>query len=184
MKGSLIHLLAASSAVAVLWAPCALAQIEPPLEGPFPPPPVRVRPSPPTVIVTPGPQRDVVTWQERVPNANLVAGGIFTLGLSYGTSVVVGAISDRPADQFLFVPVAGPWLNLASRDCRSTPCGLGEAGNQVLLVTNGIVQAAGVLEIVAGFLLPETRTVTRVGQVHVTPTGGPGSIGLSAHGAF
>jgi hypothetical protein len=192
MKGVLIRVLAASSA-AVLWSTRALAQSEPPLEyqpPPPPPPEVRPRPRPPTttVVVTPEPPRDVITWQEQVPNANLVGSGLLTLGLSYGTSVVVGATSDRASDQFLFVPLAGPWMDLATRDCRGAPCDLDEVGNRVLLVANGIVQAAGALEILAGFAMPVTRTVTRVAQVpkgvHVTPTAGPGAVGLAAYGAF
>lgn len=169
MKAVLSPTLPAVLAAALLGSPRALAQ-------------------PPSVVVVPEPPQEVITWQERVPNGNLVAGGILTLGLSYGTSVVVGATSDRASDQFLFVPVAGPWMDLASRDCRSAPCDVNEGGNQVLLMASGIVQAAGVLEIAAGFLLPVTRTVTRVAGVpkgvHVTPTAGPSSVGLAAYGAF
>ncbi len=171
MKAALIPSLSAAMAAALLGSPRALAQ-----------------PRPPLVFAAPEPPREVITWQERVPNGNLVAGGVLTLGLTYGTSVVVGATSDRASDQYLFVPVAGPWMDLANRDCWNNPCGVDEAGNQVLLMASGIVQAAGVLEIAAGFLLPVTRTVTRVAAVpkgvHVTPTAGPSSVGLAAYGAF
>jgi hypothetical protein len=109
-------------------------------------------------------------------------------GLAYGTSIVIGATSDRASDQNLFVPLAGPWMDLATRaDCPG-PCGADETVNRVLLATAGFFQAAGALQVAAGLLFPETRTVTRAAEVrpgvHFAPRVGKGMVGLSAYGAF
>ena len=139
-----------------------------------------------TFVVTPLPPRDVVVVEERTPNAGLIGSGLMMFGLSYGTSVIVGAASDRDGDERLYVPLVGPWIDLATR----SPCPtLGTCGNDVankaLLVTDGILQAAGLLQILGGFLFPQTITVTRTrAGVDVTPTAGPHSFGVAAHGVF
>src|SRR5262249_52594083 len=61
------------------------------------------------------------TSQERIayvktkPNGDLIAAGLFTLGIPYGFSAMVGIQSDVEADRRLLIPVAGPWMNLATR---------------------------------------------------------------------
>jgi hypothetical protein len=135
------------------------------------------------------PMRDVITYQEKEPNSALIGSGALMFGLSYGGSVFAAAISDRPSDNHLYIPVVGPWMDLTNRgnDCAGIErCGVNETANKVLLATDGIFQAAGVLQIIGGFLAPETRTVTRTAKpgVHFSPTGGMGSVGLSAYGAF
>lgn len=133
----------------------------------------------------PPPPYGLVTYEERVPNADLIGGGLAMFGVAYGASVLVGATSDRPADQHLFIPLVGPWMNLASRgNCIYYGCGPGEVANRVMLVADGLFQAAGVLEIVGGYLFPQTRTVTRVARLRVSPTAGPGGVGITAWGAF
>jgi hypothetical protein len=89
----------------------------------------------------------------------------------------------------LYIPLAGPWMNIAirSNDCRGGACYAGEVGNRVLLVVDGLAQLGGVVQILGGFLLPTVRTVTRAAErpgVHVSPTAGPGSVGLQAYGRF
>jgi hypothetical protein len=130
----------------------------------------------------------IISFQETRPNGELIGGGIALLGLTYGTSIIVGAQSDRSSDQFLFVPVAGPWMDLATRESCYGACSPGEAANRVLLVTSGLLQGAGVLQILGGFLFPEVRTVTRVVEaqrgVHIAPSVGPRMVGLTAYGAF
>jgi hypothetical protein len=56
------------------------------------------------------------------PNRELLHGGILALGVPYVASVVVAATSDRPEDKHLYIPVAGPWMDLANRS------GCGNAG--------------------------------------------------------
>jgi hypothetical protein len=187
MNRVVIRIAAASAVAFAVAAPPsgALAQEAPLPPSPPPPPPVRVR-GPTTVILAPPPPRDVVVIEERTPNAGLIGGGLMMFGLSYGTSVIVGAASDRDGDQHLYVPLAGPWMDLAARGPCPIPgtCG-NDIGNKALLVTDGILQAAGVLQIFGGFLFPQTITVTRTrAGVEITPTAGLHELGVVAHGAF
>jgi hypothetical protein len=106
-------------------------------------------------------------------------------GLSYGGAVIVGAASSRESDQKLYMPVVGPWMNLANRGTCSAPgCDANETANRVLLVADGVFQAAGVLQILGGFLFPEKRIETRAAGVQVAPSVGLGSVGVTARGAF
>lgn len=193
MKGVVIHLVAALAAVPATWSSSALAQEEPiEEEAPPPPPPaLRVRPRAPApqtrVTVAPAQPRTIVV-EERGPNPELMSSGALMFGIAYGTSVVVGLASDRQSDQYLYVPLAGPWMDLARREPCYGFCGVQENTNRVLLVANGLIQAAGAIQILGGLLAPETRYVTRVAKtekgVHVAPMAGPGSVGVTAFGAF
>lgn len=135
--------------------------------------------------VRPGMPRDVITYEESMPNGALIGSGLTMFGFSYIPSVVVAAASQRPGDDSLYVPVAGPWMNLANRDkaCPSGHCP-GDAVNKVLLVADGVFQSLGALQVLGGFLFPTTRTVTQVAGVHVLPSVGINQVGLSASGSF
>lgn len=183
MHGIVNRALVASAAVALtaVWSSAAFA------DDPYGPSEhATARGSAPQVIIG-APSRDVVTYEEKAPNAALLSSGALMMGLSYGGSLVVAATSDRPEDQKLYIPLAGPWMNLMSRTpCRVAECGVNETVNKVMLVTDGIFQGVGALQILGGFLFPETRTVTRAAKpgVHFTPTGGIGSVGIQAYGSF
>jgi hypothetical protein len=125
------------------------------------------------------------------PNRSLIGTGLVTLGLSYIPAVVVASKSTQPADHHLFVPVAGPWLNLANRP----PCGAegipceAETTNKVLLGVDGVFQGIGVLTVLAGIFSPEheAEVVSTSGKpsVHVAPARmGAGGYGVTAFGAF
>ena len=58
------------------------------------------------------------------PNRELLHSGILALGVPYVASVVVAATSDRTEDKHLYIPVAGPWMDLANRS------GCGNAGGR------------------------------------------------------
>ena len=135
----------------------------------------------------PGPAQpgDVITYQESMPNSALIGSGLTMFGFSYIPSMVVAASSPRASDSALYVPVVGPWVDLArrDRDCSSAPCP-GDTANKVLLVFNGVFQGLGTLHILGGFLFPTTRTVTQTAGVHVLPSVGATQMGLTAVGAF
>jgi hypothetical protein len=135
------------------------------------------------------------------PNRTVLATGLIAFGGAYVPSVIVGATSDEPEDRRLYVPVVGPWLDLAHRPA----CGFGttscarETTDKVLLVASGAVQGAGVLAVLASFAFPERlgyitatsrgrrNTANRVDEVtlHVAPTQlGAGGYGLVAFGGF
>ena len=95
------------------------------------------------------------------PNRALLTSGVWTLGLSYVPAVIVAAESNRDADRRLYIPVAGPWLDLGSRGrCPQNEMCNHETANKVLIVVDGVFQGIGALNIVGAFLFPQTRTVT------------------------
>ncbi|WP_437967173.1 hypothetical protein WMF04_47780 [Sorangium sp. So ce260] len=125
--------------------------------------------------------RDTVTITDSVPNRGLIWSGVAVLGTTYGISTVVATFSDEPADRALWVPIAGPWIDLGARgkcggqrECNT------EATHKVLLVADGLGQAIGALQILSGFIFPAKRTVTEVGSVQIIPMGK----GLAARTVF
>jgi hypothetical protein len=185
MRGVVFRATAASGVAlaATAWAPAAPAdEPESPYAAPAPPAAPAPTLAPSRAVVPP------VTFvvQETRPDANLIGSGVLLLGLSYGASVIIGATSGRQEDKHLYVPVAGPWIDLARRaPCLDDSCPH-ETGNKILLVADGIIQGAGLLQILGGFLFPETRYVTHIAsrRVHVAPVAGPGGVGISASGVF
>jgi hypothetical protein len=155
---------------------------------------VVVQPSQPapatnTTVVQPAPTTVAETRTEYAgPNRALIASGLLTFGITYGASAIVASTSDLSADRRLFVPVVGPWLDLAQRpDCGPAldrSCD-GETTNKVLLVADGIFQGLGVLQVIGGFLMPETRQVstTTTAKVRVVPQAGR-MTGLAVIGSF
>jgi hypothetical protein len=134
------------------------------------------------------------------PNRALLTTGLISFTGAYVPSVIVGAESSQPADHHLYVPVVGPWLDLADRPgcgIRSIGCDR-ETTNKVLIIASGVFQGAGVLTTLSSFIFPEhSTTVTTAGtdtkqaaaadkpSVHVTPTDlGAGGYGLAAYGGF
>jgi hypothetical protein len=127
------------------------------------------------------------TFTTTGPNGDLIASGIFTFGLPYTASVIVATGSERHADNYLYAPVAGPWLDLANRgECpQSASCG-NETAYRALLIADGVLQGVGVLQVLAGFFFPVTRSVTTVDsvEVHIVPRFGRDGYGLTAVGTF
>jgi len=103
-------------------------------------------------------QQRVDTVEYTGPDRGLLKGGVWTLGLSYAPALVVGIASPLPEDRYLLAPVAGPWIDFAKRDC---PSCAHEGWNKALLVTDGIIQGVGALEILGSFTFVERGTVTR-----------------------
>ncbi len=144
------------------------------------------------------PRRYVVKDQSvsTVPNRPLLHSGIWILGLSYVPAVIVAAESNRVGDKRLYIPVAGPWMDLASRsNCPANVACSNETTNRVFIVIDGLFQALGTFNIVGAFVFPETRTVG-VGSsersdtsapslsVHLRPIKIGANYGLAAVGTF
>lgn len=128
------------------------------------------------------------------PNRDWMRAGAWTLGLSYVPALVVAIQSDEPADKNLYIPVAGPWMDFAERDC---PTCEHETANKVLLVTDGIFQGIGALQLLASFFFVETRTsravslsssprpVAKRPALQIAPARlAHGGYGLAARGTF
>jgi len=127
------------------------------------------------------------------PSQPMLGSGIFTFGASYIPSIVVAAESNHPGDHDLYVPVAGPWMDLGSRHCSMGQRCDHEDLYKGLLIADGIFQALGALDIVSAFLFPETVTVTRVADARITqaksgfrvaPIAGGSVYGVAALGVF
>ena len=117
----------------------------------------------------------------------LAAGGIAFLG-AYVPSFVVAASSDHDGDKWLYAPLVGPWIDLASRGCDNDvelpTCGT-NGFDRAGLITSGVAQAIGVAAIFGGFTLPTKRIVTTTGTIQFAPTSfDRHSHGLVAFGNF
>ncbi len=164
------------AALSALVPAIALAQ-----EAPPPPPG-------PTPVVT-----EQTTSQASGPSWAMVGSGVVILGLSYVPALVVGSSSGLDADRSLFVPLAGPWIDLGQRPgCPGggASCNA-ETTNKVLLVTDGVFQAIGAITIVGGFLTTAHETTTTVQSASSEPTWrlspasmGAGGYGVQALGTF
>jgi hypothetical protein len=108
-------------------------------------------------------------------NVDVFASGATAFGASYLASIIAAASTDHVGAERLYVPVVGPWLALgdwgncpvASPSCDSNTT------DKVLLVADGIVQAAGVLTMIESLAYPTHHRRVEVvdTKVHVKPTG-------------
>lgn len=106
-------------------------------------------------------------------NTGLLASGAVIFGASYGASIIAASQSDNEADDRLWVPIAGPWLDLSERgDCNieNEACD-DETTTKVLLVADGVFQAAGAAMMVGSVLFPKTvhRSAPATALRHVKP---------------
>lgn len=129
--------------------------------------------------------------ETHLPNRPLLRTGAGVFLLSYAPSVVVGAMSDREADKKLYIPVAGPWMDLAHRGCTAeNPCGAGEDVATAMLITSGVAQGAGILMGLGSLLIPESTTITQKTaeatkpEVRVAPISVRAGAGIAVFGRF
>lgn len=128
---------------------------------------------------------------EKRPHSTLLSTGIGLFVIGYGSSVVAGAVSNRDEDKNLFIPVVGPWMDLANRDCAARACGENEDLAKAMIVTSGIVQGAGVLMGLSSLFIPETTSVKEERRsaalkpsVKVTPVSFGAGAGAGVVGRF
>ncbi len=152
--------------------------------------PAPANPPPPATVVVPTPAQAAQTTEvDTGPNMALLTTGLVSFGIAYGSSVIVASQSNHQGDNRLYVPILGPWLDLADRggcnNLNNSACD-GETTNKVLLVIDGVVQGAGAIAVVGGILTAgssgHTTTVADT-KVHFAPVSyGAGSPGLAAFG--
>lgn len=139
----------------------------------------------PTIPLSQDERADVIkhTW----PNRPMLLTGFVVLGGTYGASAIVAAVSDRKADDKLFLPVVGPWLDLKNRDCEVNDCG-NDTLNKALLIGDGALQGIGALTMVLSLVIPEStkKPWYLVGdeKLSIAPQVGTNVTGLSASGQF
>ena len=154
--------------------------------------------APPPPAAAPPPQTGVVEAQgaehtlETRPNTPLLTTGLVTFGLAYVPALVVAGESSQPADRNMYIPVAGPWLNIANRPA----CGNGgpdcttENTNKILIGVDGVFQGVGAVMTVLGLLTPEHHVITAAKAekpkptIHVAPTSVGTGYGLGAVGTW
>jgi hypothetical protein len=123
------------------------------------------------------------------PNRPLLVTGAAVFAAPYVAGVVVAAQSNLEEDHRLYIPVAGPWLDLGQRPCSfGSDCSTGDNVASVLLIGSGVAQGLGVIMAVASFGIPETRTTqslaSKKAHVAVTPVSFKGGGGIGATGVF
>jgi len=168
---------------------------------PTTPAPVEAPPPPPAPVVvvnpqveTPAPQPIAYSPQYETVyddyNPSMFFTGAFVFAGAYGASVIVAADDKTRGKDRLYVPVVGPWLALNDRgscDITLSKCD-NETTAKVLLVADGVFQAAGIIGMLDGVLQPSShRVIARTAdtKVHVTPTYmGNGGQGLAVFGHF
>ncbi len=186
---------------ALLVPALAYAQQDP--EAPQPPPPPAPAPAPtapaPTVVETqpaqpatnpvvvvnpnqaaPAPQpvyTNPETEEYDAWNAPVFATGALVFAGTYGASVITAAESSHPGAERLYVPVVGPWLALNDwGHCPvSSPMCDTNTTDKVLLVADGLFQAAGLIAMVDGVLEPThhrifARTANKEKSIDVAPS--------------
>lgn len=131
----------------------------------------------------PSEPKETVLYQKRTPNRFfLYTGGAALVG-SYATTAVIAANEGSVKDHDLYLPVVGPWINLASRDSATT-----STTDTVLILGSGLLQGVGAGMVVASFFVPEKYATATIAagpvKMHVTPTAGAGSGGVGAFGTF
>jgi hypothetical protein len=106
------------------------------------------------------PRAPALQSDSAIPNRPLLRSGLFTLGGAYVPALLVATESDRRADDNLFTPVVGPWLDLAQRDADCDGECKHETMNRRLLVADGVFQGIGALQVLGSFMLPERQVLT------------------------
>ena len=170
------------------------------------PAPVQPAPAPApattnTTVVTPAsmaqPEPSVSgSYETNYINTPVFSTGATVFAISYGAGVISAASTDTKSNDRLYVPLVGPWLALHDR-VHDNNCGALSNSRcdtnttaEVLLVVDGVFQAAGLLAMVDGVFDPGSHevsaTVASNKKVHITPApvGANADPGIWAMGRF
>jgi hypothetical protein len=183
------HFALAVGVVAVSWTTASFAQ-DTTVQGTTMVQP----PAPQMVYVAPRPVAESTTYYI-APNAYMIGTGIFVFAGAYIPAVAVAASSSVNADHHLYIPIVGPWIDIANRPA----CGPGsiscdnETTNKVLLGISGVFQGLGALTAIGGFFVPQRHTVITTAKadkppnkptIHFTPGQMGSGYGALAFGSF
>lgn len=133
--------------------------------------------------------------EERPIRAALITGYVVT-AVPYFTGLLIAATTGFPnRSAFLAVPWAGPWLTLGLRENRCEPetysedstdadgC-IEDAVASMVLIFDGVIQAAGGTLVLVGYLAPQTKLVRDAPAMSFTVRRMGAGYGLSAFGVF
>lgn len=131
------------------------------------------------------PPADTITlYRERRPNKNLLIPGASLLAGTYAATAIVN-YAGPSRDDNLYIPVVGPWMNLADRNCDTCD---NETRNKILIAGSGVLQGAGALLTLGSFIFPEKVETARIEagpvKINFTPTTARGGAGIGAVGTF
>jgi len=121
---------------------------------------------------------------ESRPKKGLVVAGSIVFGVAYVFSASVAASSQFTADRWLYLPVFGPFADLASRGSKCTtntvPISPGvdnttqfcddDSGARFFLMLDGLMQVSGATMLILGLALP-TRLLVRDDAPYTGSTG-------------
>ncbi len=136
--------------------------------------------------VTPSNADTVTLYDKRTPNrAYLITGGALLIG-TYATTAAFAGANGPVGDKDLYIPVVGPWINIANRSCQGD-CPH-ETRDVVLIAGSGVLQGVGAAMVLTSFFIPEKVPTARITagpvKMQVTPTAGMGAGGVGAFGTF
>jgi hypothetical protein len=98
------------------------------------------------------------------PSSAFIATGTIALSLGYGVAAVLAVSSTYDKDRVLFVPIAGPWIDLGLRPPSTTEENWARLG----LVVDGVAQLAGLALVITGLVMKQHAP--RAIAALVTPT--------------
>ena len=98
------------------------------------------------------------------PSSALLASGTIALSLGYGVASVLAVSSTYDKDRLLFIPIAGPWIDLGLRPQGTTEENWARFG----LVVDGVAQLAGLVLVVTGLVMKQHAP--RAVAAFVTPS--------------
>ena len=140
-------------------------------------------PVPPSASMSTNADRTTLYDRRRPNRPLLITGGLILAG-SYATTAALAANEGSIRDHDLYIPIAGPWINLASRDSGAS----NNTRDTVLIAGSGVLQAAGAGMFIASFIIPEKVATATIAagpvKMHLTPTAAAGAGGVGAFGTF
>ena len=118
------------------------------------------------------------------PNTPLLITGSALLVGTYVTTAAFSGANGPVADRDLYIPVAGPWINLADRSTDRE----NNTRDTVLIAGSGVLQGVGVVMVITSFFVPESIPAARISagnvKMNVAPTASMGGGGVGAFGTF
>jgi hypothetical protein len=140
-----------------------------------------------------GPRTTVAQRVTTRPHPALLKLGITFVTLAYASSVVTAAVSTQSADQNLYIPIVGPWIDIAVRDCGAGDrCGGTDDVAKSLIVASGMAQGAGLALGLSSLFIEEVVETRRVepapaassSEIRVVPLTFAAGAGFGAVGRF
>ncbi len=121
--------------------------------------------------------QDVVVERREVPvgaGVPWIGAGTVVSSISTGVALIVATTSPYDWDRVLFIPIVGPWIDLAHRPESSTEENWARAG----LVVDGVAQAVGLAMLIAGTVMHHQKLPKHPRQL-IVPIATSGGAGVS-----